>query len=61
VPIIAMTAYATRGDCEECLEGGMDGYLSKPIDGHEMITLVESLAARALRANHRIEAGLTQE
>ncbi|MCE5267749.1 MAG: PAS domain S-box protein [Planctomycetaceae bacterium] len=44
-PIIAMTAYAMTGDRERCLAAGMDGYLAKPIEGHEMIALVESLAS----------------
>ena len=45
VPIIALTAYAMKGDVDRCLAAGMDGYLSKPINSREMIMLVESLAA----------------
>ena len=42
LPIVAMTAYAMKGDRERCLESGMDGYIPKPIKPKELIETIET-------------------
>lgn len=46
IPIIAMTAYAMKGDTEKCLEYGMDAHVSKPIQPDEMFAAVYSLTGQ---------------
>ncbi|MEE9610080.1 MAG: response regulator, partial [Desulfatiglandales bacterium] len=41
IPIIAMTANAMKGDKEQCLSMGMDGYVSKPIKAEELYEIIE--------------------
>jgi len=45
VPIIAMTAHAMQGDRQRCLDAGMDGYLSKPLDPKTFLRTVEGIVA----------------
>jgi CheY-like chemotaxis protein/nitrogen-specific signal transduction histidine kinase len=41
VPIVAVTAHAMKGDREDYLTAGMDGYVSKPIRGRELFGALE--------------------
>ncbi len=46
VPIVALTAYAMKGDRERFLAVGMDDYLSKPIDFDLLHGMLRRLASR---------------
>jgi len=48
IPIIAMTAEAMKGDRELCLDAGMDGYVSKPIDQQALFDAIQQWPAGVL-------------
>ena len=43
VPILALTASAMKGDRERCIEVGMDGFISKPVQPRDLVEAVESI------------------
>jgi CheY-like chemotaxis protein/nitrogen-specific signal transduction histidine kinase len=46
-PVVAVTANAMAGDEGRCREAGMDGYLTKPVDGATLLATVERHARTA--------------
>jgi PAS domain S-box-containing protein len=46
VPVVAMTAHAVAGTRERCLRGGMDGYLTKPIQDDALREVIASVTPR---------------
>jgi len=40
IPIVALTAYAMKGDDEKCLAAGCDSYISKPIEHKKLLQIL---------------------
>jgi len=43
IPIIALTAFAMKGDESRCRAAGCDGYLAKPFDYAELLAVVSKI------------------
>jgi CheY-like chemotaxis protein len=47
VPVVALTAYAMRGDDAKALDAGCDGYITKPIDTRALVERVSAIINEA--------------
>jgi len=48
VPVIALTGHALKNDREDCLEAGMDDYLTKPVKQLQLIEKLEIYSGKAI-------------
>jgi CheY-like chemotaxis protein len=54
LPILAMTAHALAGIENRCLEAGMDGCLTKPIQPEQLFETLESITHRMAESEVRV-------
>jgi len=50
-PIIALTAYAMKGDREKFISGGCDAYVSKPINTRELPGMIAEMLRQRQKGN----------
>lgn len=46
IPLVAVTAHSMRGDQDKAMAAGCDVFVTKPIDGEELLALVDRLLGR---------------
>ena len=52
IPIIAMTADAMARTRDQCIQAGMDSYVSKPVQADKLLTVIEEVSTRHIAQDH---------
>ena len=61
LPVLAVTAYAMRDDCEKVMSAGFDGYIEKPIVPEDFVSQVETFLNADLRSGAVLPVSNTQQ
>jgi CheY-like chemotaxis protein len=61
IPVIALTAFAMKGDDLKAREAGCDGYISKPIDTRALPLLIENALRQSAGRRRPTGAGDADE
>jgi CheY-like chemotaxis protein len=56
LPVVAVTAYAMRGDREKILNSGFDGYLSKPLNPSSLSEELDRLLTKSAQSANQDQA-----
>jgi two-component system sensor histidine kinase/response regulator len=60
-PIIALTAHAMKGDRQRCMDAGMDGYVSKPINITELFEEIARVRLPEIESDHEYPAAVPNQ
>ncbi|MBI3370119.1 MAG: response regulator [Burkholderiales bacterium] len=61
IPIVAMTAFAMKGDDRKALEAGCSGYITKPIDTRHLPTQVADVLTASRQQHEQLQVMIVED